>query len=446
MTSASLGKIPTGANVTFPSWDGPDPALIHIHSILYSSLGASLFAAFMAMLGRQWLSRYTWVDMRGSAVDRGRHRQRKMKGMVTWGFDFVIEALPLILQAALLLLGYALANYLFFINNVVASVVIGFAGSGVLAYSLITLASTISYGCPFQTPLSLAIVSLIHLDSRHGSYLKQIGEFLSRIRFDKRRWLAATHGYFGPHRTNGNNPTDHIELPMACRPAPPPPVLNEKINRDNYVWDSECIAWMFEMSADTEVVMAIMRFIPEVFWHADIQTIPLERLYDTVLECLDRSAGRPLVIPKLKNKAYLGAKALLHVAIQRECLNDGPNATMCERWCRVMNARHPEGDPDLESTFSILDRVFGGLKPLRWEGLPFTASHHAWMGHILLYRAWDIIGKGEPLPEEIEKFVLLSFRSEPPLPVTVIADCLLIVGLVAGIELNINDLPVGDKR
>ena len=44
---------------------------------------------------------------------------------------------PLMLQAALLLLGYALSNYLFFINKVVASVLIGFTSFGLLFYLLI---------------------------------------------------------------------------------------------------------------------------------------------------------------------------------------------------------------------------------------------------------------------------------------------------------------------
>jgi len=59
--------------------------------------------------------------MRGSVVDRSRHWQRKMNGMITWHLDFVMECLPLMLQAALLL-GYALSNYFLFINRAVAGV------------------------------------------------------------------------------------------------------------------------------------------------------------------------------------------------------------------------------------------------------------------------------------------------------------------------------------
>jgi len=87
-----------------------------------------------------------------------------MDERVTWHFDFVMECLPLTLQAALLLLGYALSNYLFSINKVDASVVIGFTSFGLLPYLLIVSAATLSYNCPFQTPLSLILRFLIRFD------------------------------------------------------------------------------------------------------------------------------------------------------------------------------------------------------------------------------------------------------------------------------------------
>jgi len=94
---------------------------------------------------------------------------------------------------------------------------------------------------------------------------------------------------------------EHIELPMANIVDQPTPLFNKETDWDGYVLDSNCIAWMFEMSMDTDVIMVIMRFIPEVVWYAGIRTTSLERLYDTVLECFDRSSGRPVVIPKLRN-------------------------------------------------------------------------------------------------------------------------------------------------
>ncbi|KAF9643812.1 hypothetical protein BDM02DRAFT_3151156 [Thelephora ganbajun] len=52
VASAALGNIPTGADATFPQWNGPDSTIVHVQAILYSSLLASLLAAFIAMSRR----------------------------------------------------------------------------------------------------------------------------------------------------------------------------------------------------------------------------------------------------------------------------------------------------------------------------------------------------------------------------------------------------------
>jgi len=111
-----------------------------------------------------------------------------------------------------------------------------------------------------------------------------------------------------------------------------------------------------------------------------------------------------------------------------------------------MGSKHYEGDSDLEATLGITDRVFGDSEPMFWQNFSFSVPHHAWMGHILLYRAWDVLRKGEPLPDDIKEFVLHSLRLEPPPPALIVADCLLIIGLVLGIKLHIDDLLVVDKR
>jgi hypothetical protein len=194
----ALGNVPTGADAAFPQWNGPDPTIVHVQAILYSSLAASLLAAFIAMLGKQWLNRYAQVEMRGSVIDRSRDRQRKMDGMVTWHFDLVMECLPLMLQAALLLLGYALSEYLFFINKVVASVLIGFTTFGLLFYFLIVSAATLSYNCPFQTPLSLILRFLDSLRQRTQEVPQAIQEVVrARVFSRKKKRPGPKSG--GPH-------------------------------------------------------------------------------------------------------------------------------------------------------------------------------------------------------------------------------------------------------
>jgi len=437
VASASLGNTPTGADAAFPEWNGPDPTVAYVQAILYSSLAASLLAAFMAMLGKQWLSRYVRVDVHGSIVDRGRQRQRKINGMSTWYFDIVMESLPLLLQAALLLLGYALSTYLFSMDKGASGVVIGFATFGLLFYLIITSVSTISYTCPFQTPFSLIIRFLI----------KRTGKWLRNLSTKKRKSLGPQYGdYTGLPHANGGSPVGHTVLAME-----PPTLFKKDTDWHDYVLDSDCIAWMFKMSTDADVIKAIIRFIPEVVWHADIRAIPLERIYDTVVECLDRSSGHPIVIKKFRDEAYLSAKALVHLAIQRKCIGDesdnfraisAKHSTMHS----TMSSQDLDHDADLTSTLGMIDCVFGNCEPIGWQGLSFTPTHHAWMGHILLCRAWYLKqGQHTSLPGYIKQFILQSFCLEPS-PTPVIADCLFMISLFLGIPLQMDDLLTIDKR
>ena len=364
-----------------------------------------------------------------------------MDGMEMWHFDLVMECLPMMLQAGLLLLGYALSDYLFSVNKVVAGVTIGFASSGALFYLLIVFAAILSYDCPFQTPPSRIFRFLFRLDNERKKGPKRTGNWLRRV-FSRKKQPTF----------NGNNPGGHIALQMINPPEQPLlPLFEKETDWDGYVLDSKCIARMFQMSTDADATTVIMRFIPEVVWYDGIRTTPLEKLYDTVLECFDQSSDHPVVIPKLREKAYLSAKALVHLAIQSKCIGNDSDKGVFESISNrhlTMGSEYYKGNSDLESTLGIIDRVFGASvpEPMRWDKFSFTVSHHAWMGHILLYSTWDAIRKRQPLPDDAEKFVLHSLRLEPPPPTAVVGDCLFMVGLVLGIELCIDDLWVVDKR
>jgi hypothetical protein len=198
---------------------------------------------------------------------------------------------------------------------------------------------------------------------------------------------------------------------------------------------------------DTDIIVRIMMFIPEIVWHGGIRrTIPLEMLYDRVLECFNYSSGKPVVILKHRDMAYLSAKAFLHLAIQRKCFDDKDVLEPISSKHSIMGSKDCGDDCDLSSTLGVIDHIFDKSGPVCWEDFSFTAAHHAWMGHILLYRTWDVLREHQPLPEDVKEFVRCSFRLKPPPPEPVVADCLFIIGLNIGIELNRNDLLTSDKR
>ena len=112
------------------------------------------------MLGKRWLNRYESTEVRGSAIERSRNRQRKLDGITAWYFDSVMESLSLMLQVALLLLGCALSRYLWGIDTTVALVVLGITSLGVILLLFIVIAGATTESCPYQTPGSQLLRSL----------------------------------------------------------------------------------------------------------------------------------------------------------------------------------------------------------------------------------------------------------------------------------------------
>ena len=135
-----------------------------------------------------------------------------------------------------------------------------------------------------------------------------------------------------------------------------------------------------------------------------------------VLECFDRSSGRPVVTPKLRDKSYPSAKAFLHFAIQHKCVSNKSDKmvfnSISDRH-QITGHKRYEGDSDLEPTLGIIDRVFGDFGSMHHQNFSLAALRHAWMGRTLLYHTWDvIIGECEPLPDDIDEFILHSLRLE----------------------------------
>lgn len=430
VAAAVQGSPLNGSDSIIPKWNGPDKTVVRVQSILYSSLCASITVAFIAMLGLQWLTHYAKPE-RGSSIDSIRNRKLKMDGMDVWRFNLVLDCLPLLLHASLLLLGCGLSNHLFFVNRTVAGVVFGFTSFCLLFYFISSTAAILSQHCPFQTPLSLTL------------------RYLARCLVPK-TWPADSRKKPRPSRPKAKT-TDHIILPMRTLATDPDPLFSQReINWDGYVVYSNCVTWMFEKPIEHDTVMAIIGFIPEIVWHSGIRTIPLERIYDNLLECFDDHVLSPTVLSRDRDRAYLSAKAVLHIIIQRRCLGEDEDTTIFDSIAARhprMGSRHYEGDSDLESTLGIIDHVLGVNVPaMRWETFTLTTPHHAWLAHILLYRAWDSLGTTGVLSEDVICFVKHTLSLDPPPSSAIIADCLLIIGLILGIGIHVDDLSVVDKR
>ena len=452
LLNATTGTLPPNSAASIPRWSGPDPVIVQVQCVLYATLFATLLAAFLAMLGKQWLSRYKENETRGSAADRSRVRERKLTGIKTWKFHFVMESLPVILQCALALLGFALSRYLWEVNPSVSSVVIAFTGFVFLFYLFIVTASVFSFNCPFQTPLSLLIRFVVGRATpylrnlRHafgftqrplqpGMQLAQINPPLSITTVGRGHDLQASITALASMTPN-----------VIRLPQPIPPLFVQEKDFEGDRLDAKCINRLFEMSTDVDVILSNMDFIPEIIWHSGIQDVPRKRIYDTLIDCFDFSSTTPVVVPKSRDVAYLSAKAFVHIELQRRCITPYEEHKQ-ESWRDLCANHHPlssanhRSDPDLQAVLFMVDMTLGHETGFSWVESEMTPPHRAWMSHVFLYHAWH---EGR-VPEVVLDFVEDSMSIEPPSD-TVIADCFFIIGLMVGVPFHINDILMKDKR
>jgi len=413
-------------DVTVPIVTGPNQTAVDVQAILCSSLASALLAAFLATLGKQWLN----LHADGSVIDRNRHRELKMRGMMAWRFHLVMECPPLIMQGSLLLLGYALARYFWDLSRNVSSVIIAFTGVGLTFYLFIVVAATVSKACPFKTPMSVLLRTI----------QEQYGQDIERITKRVRSIL----GFQQPR--SGLIPRHHQ--------VPTPSVTSGVVDHDSEVRaDSRCIHTMFRMTKAPESVVAIMKYIPEITWDSRLRSVPLVPVYQALRESLWHSAdGRVSPQAGAGERAFLSAKALLHLYLQRRCLHSIDKTIASQaKLIETDHRKQPMGcpglgrDSDLESTFYIVDWTFGLQPDILWSEFKLSESHHQWLSRILQYRAWDVLRTGGELTKDVEEFVRDSLDRSTSLD-RVVGNCLFITHMVAGHRPQPQEFLIEDRR
>ena len=348
----------------------------------------SLLAAFVAMLGKQWLNRYL-RHTGGSMVERCGDHQRKCNGLERWPFHFFIGGLPIMLQIALLLLACGLSRYMWSINTSVARVVISFTILGVLFYIGIVVAGTSSYECPFQTPASEALRALRH--SRKPQELLAGLSPLKTVLFLRITWTRARRSVsLGVHRACSvvvsgppwdislssiasgihgmGQKTGHqaiilllcvdrglgnakqriiqsvqgfkrvVLLPsttgdMRHQPGTPQHGLQvavrsletlRRLNTDN----ARCVRWILRNITDPEAIDSAIRLAGTIRWFdGDTDADPPFDVIVSVFEACFNSDRKPY--PGMRDRAYLSGRAILQINTcarlrSRECASKYP--------------------------------------------------------------------------------------------------------------------------
>ena len=279
------------------TWTGPPPEIVTVQSLLYSSLATSLFAAFIAMFGKQWINRYLRKHG-GSAAEKCRDRQRKLEGFKEWHFQLAIESLPVMLQLALLLLGCALTLHLWTVSRTVAGVILAFTLSGITSYTFFTLVATFHYNCPYQTPASIIVRTIYPSLARSDFSLarslrpltsslpstKGLGRLLGYLLYGLRR--GSVEGF---HCGSTEEGTEGI-VPLVFVPSTrifEDTLKDTSLNLEVLQGDSRCIWWVLNYTTEPDVILPTARFAADIVWHPEIAgAVSPHVLADLFFDCL----------------------------------------------------------------------------------------------------------------------------------------------------------------
>ena len=292
---------------------------------MYASLLISLLAAFVAMLGKQWLSRYLRRSG-GSVIERCGDRQQKFDGLKKWQLHFFIESLPVMLQAALFLLACGLCRRMWSINPSVAYALTFLTGLGALFYVAIGIVGASSYACPFKTPLSSAFRRL----------WKWIGPMIkwafSHIR-QSWAWLSTSLHSLSPpteiplqvQDPDGKFREPDIQDFRGPYTAPEPEkwLKPEDIPtiRATNAHDAGCVSWILRNITDPEALDMAIRLAGNIRWFDDgvSAELPYGPIVSTYEACFDPAGD---LYPGSRDRAYCSGQAMLWIHTLARCKSE----------------------------------------------------------------------------------------------------------------------------
>ena len=405
---------------------------------MYASLLISLLAAFVAMLGKQWLNRYL-RHAGGSMIERCGDRQRKFDGLERWSFHLFVESLPVMLQVALLLLACGLCRRLASVNTSVAGVLIALTALGVLFYLVIVVAGTSSYACPLQTPASTGLRNLWKKTRPHATHLvypiANAGTYIFRVLSTNIRRLFwkvvlpigfAIRHYI--HHPSPEVPLEEIREGSQVSPEPNSPPHNNNLSprsdssepwliqedptiiRETNAKDVRCVSWILRNITDQEALDAAIRFAGRIRWFEDGMNAepPYNVIVSIFYTCLDPTGT---VYPGLLDRAYNSARAILWIHIRAMCRS--------QEFARNFPLPHIRSkisyNSDLNSLLGMYNIIWtpGASAYTAIFTEHNTHGYIRWASHALLHFCWTKQG-------DANAFAVIPFCNIPEVPWNII--------------------------
>ena len=434
LLTLNQSAIPGGTPVVPPVQGDPPREIVIATGLMYASLLISLLAAFVAMLGKQWLNRYL-RNSGGSMIERCGDRQRKCDGLKKWPLHLFVESLPVMLQVSLLLLACGLCRHMWSVNTSVACTLITLAGLGVLFYIGIVIAGMSSYACPFQTPASITL---------HSPW-KKLRRGIVFLIVHCKRVLPWIHRMWD----------QCIRSLLHHQPLPIPIIPLEKVQvqqpeqwlkpnelaviRRMSINDVRCVSWILRNFTDPEALDAAIRLAGMIWWFED--GINAEPPYDLIVStfhtCFD-SNGK--VYPGSRDRAYYSGRAIFWIRTLATCKSEE-----IARMFPLLVARYtaPASDHDLTNILTIHGSWSHNLRFIDLLDINpgHTPSHSQWISNVLLHHSWA--NQTSLDFDYIQQFI--HNTNETTIPLDMMLNRLLALCICLGLPVEEEALKVQDK-
>ena len=458
--------------------------------MLFASLAASLLSAFLAVLGKQWLNRYASTEIRGTAIERSQNRQRKLDGVTTWYFDHVMESLPLMLQAALLLLSCALSRYLWEINITVASVILGVTSFGIIFYIFAVVAGAASVSCPYQTP-GARILRHIFLHTLPHIYhqillpaLHSVPSVIPKLSAFASSFLDLNGGSLCLEITRitcseFQQPwysAENIAIPIVLLISLPIALVNDLYSLlDTVCWflvpssstvgkwfmdsfskthgldqqtialDPRCISWMLQTSLDKAIQLSTLKHLATMMALGSFDPTLVSSCFDVFIDCIkvDASNNKVAIIQGLEQHAIVSATCFLRTFHHLSVMDPTSRVLkdIRQRYKRVFPPETDFGDLPFYYTMteirSLADRHWNP-RHIQWD--EFKPPTQEWISF-----ARNVAGiaqakyqqtRRQKVPRWALRFTLHCLSLDPLPPASVVADCLSIIAIGLGCDFS----------
>ncbi|KAF8205335.1 armadillo-type protein [Mycena galopus ATCC 62051] len=146
----------TTAGVLPSSTFVPTSASRWVNGLWFTSLMFSLLCALNASMAKSWVTQFSSTGY-GSSWDDASVHCRRLRGLIRWRLQFVIEWLPIWIHSAFFLFSAGLAIFLFRDDPTIAKLMLVLTLLAATVYIANSLLSALHQDSPFRTPVSRSI-------------------------------------------------------------------------------------------------------------------------------------------------------------------------------------------------------------------------------------------------------------------------------------------------